>query len=171
MKAKLGDTVYRIFRNYPYNVIKGKVIAIYTIKYLRNKKEIVYNCDIEWEGLGEEKQVSDKLFSLNPIEEIDKYLSEMKSDVKNYGKRIEHCNYTIDKLREERKKYKNNKDVKISDMDKACIMASKIASKIEKAQDEYDAVGAGFGRSVDADGNVSDDTGFVRACDAYGNLL
>lgn len=168
-KVKLGDTVYRIFRNYPYNVIKGKVIALYTIKYL-NKKEIVYNCDVEWEGLGEEKQVSEKLFSLDPVEEIDKYLSELKSDVKEYGKRIEHCNYTIYKLREERKKYKNNKDVKLSDMDKACIMASKVASKIEKAQDEYDAVGAGFGRSVDADGNVSD-AGFGRACDAFGNLL
>ena len=166
-KVKLGDTVYRIFRNYPYNVIKGKVIAIYTIKYFRNKKEVVYNCDIEWEGLGEEKQVSDALFSLDPIEEIDKYLSELKSDVKEYGKRIEHCNYTINKLREERKKYKNNKDVKLSDMDRACIMASKVTKKLE----EYDDVVNGFGRSCNADGTINDDAGFGRACDAYGNLL
>ena len=94
----------------------------------------------------------------------------MKSDVRNYGLKINKCNEIINKLRGERKKYKNSKDVKISDMDRVCIMASKIASKIEKAQDEYDAVGAGFGRSVDADGNISD-AGFGRACDTYGNLL
>ena len=149
MKAKvnLGDSVYRIFSNYPYNVIKGTVIAIYSIKYLKNKREVVYSYDIDWEGLGEEKQVSDKLFSLNPIEEIDKRLSELKMDAKNYGLQLNHCNYTINQLREERKKYKP-----------------------VKKNDNYDAVGVGFGRSVDADGNISD-TGFGRACDAYGNLL
>ena len=165
-KVKLGDTVYRIFRNYPYNVLKGKVTAIYTIKYL-NKKEIVYNCDVDWEGLGEEKQVSDALFSLDPIEEIDKYLSEMKSDVRNYGLKINKCNEIINKLRGERKKYKNNEDVKISDMDRACIMASNVAKKLE----EYDDVVNGFGRSCNADGTINDDAGFGRACDACGNLL
>ena len=119
-ELELGSTVYRIFRNYPYNVIKGKVIAIYTIKYLRNKKEVVYNCDIEWEGLGEEKQVSDALFSLDPIEEIDKYLSEMESDVRNYKSRITKNLEVIETLREERKKYKNNKNVKISDFGRTC---------------------------------------------------
>ena len=168
-EIELGSTVYRIFRNYPYNVIKGKVIALYTLKYL-NKKEIVYNCDIEWEGLGDEKQVSESLFSLDPIEEIDKYMSEMKSDVRDYGLRINKCNQVINALRKERKKYKNSKDVKRSDMATACIMASNVASKIEKAQDEYDDVRDGFGRSCDADGNISD-AGFGRACDAYGNLL
>lgn len=137
-KVKLGDTVYRIFRNYPYNVIKGKVIAIYTIKYLRNKKEVVYNCDIEWEGLGEEKQVSDALFSLDPIEEIDKYISEMKSDVQNYESRIAKNLEVIDTLREERKKCKNGEDVKISDMDRACIMASRVASKMENFLNKLD---------------------------------
>ena len=137
-KVKLGDTVYRIFRNYPYNVIKGKVIAIYTIKYLRNKKEVVYNCDIEWEGLGEEKQVSDALFSLDPIEEIDKYISEMKSDVQNYESRIAKNLEVIDTLREERKKYKNGEDVKISDMDRACIMTSRVASKMENFLNKLD---------------------------------
>lgn len=136
-KVKLGDTVYRIFRNYPYNVIKGKVIALYTIKYL-NKKEIVYNCDIEWEGIGEEKQVSDALFSLDPIEEIDKYISEMKSDVQNYESRITKNLEIIDTLREERKKYKNGEDVKLSDMDRACIMASRVASRMENFLNKLD---------------------------------
>ena len=169
-KVKLGDTVYRIFRNYPHNVIKGKVIALYIIKYF-NKKEIVYNCDVEWEGLGEEKQVSEALFSLDPIEEIDKHLSEMKSDIRDYGLRINRCNEVVHALREERKKYKSGKDVKRPDMATACIMASNVASKMEKALDEYDAVGAGFGRSVGVDGTINDDAGFGRACDAYGNLL
>ena len=112
------------------------MIALYTIKYL-NKKEIVYNCDIEWEGFGEEKQISDALFSLDPIEEIDKYISEMKSDVRNYESKITKNLEVIDALREERKKYKNNKDVKISDMDRACIMASNVAKKLEEWDYKY----------------------------------
>ena len=35
-KVKLGDTVYRIFRNYPYNVLIGKGLE------KKNKSKMLY---------------------------------------------------------------------------------------------------------------------------------